>query len=84
MQEWIKSQIIIEDLIKEQSSTIIIPDDAICPICHEDNPNVQTICLHNFHYECLNTHYHKCITRYLCPYCKQKFNNKCFEKTQTL
>jgi hypothetical protein len=77
IQEWIKSQIVSVDLIKETSSTIEILEDDICSICYTPNTNVQTTCLHNYHYECLNTWFHKKET---CPYCVRVLE-KCFEKT---
>ena len=39
IEEWIRSQIIIVNLIKEQSSTIVIPDEECC-ICQTNNANV--------------------------------------------
>ena len=77
IEEWIRSQIIIVNLIKEQSSTIVIPDEECC-ICHANNVNIQTICLHNFCYECLNLWFHK---EKKCPICRQDINDMCYEKS---
>jgi hypothetical protein len=67
---------IIVNLIKEQSSTIVIPEEECC-ICNINNVNIQTHCLHNFCYECLNIHFH---IKETCPICRQGLN-KCFEKS---
>ena len=73
IREWIIAQV---ELIKEQSSTIVIPDE-ICCICQTNNVNIQTICLHNFCYICLNEVYHK---NNKCPICRHVIET-CFEKT---
>jgi len=78
MEEWLNSQIIIVNLIKEEKSTIEIPDED-CFICGIENVNVETVCCsHYYCYRCLNMWFHRDNSS--CPNCR-RILEKCFVKT---
>ena len=78
MEEWLNSQIIVVNLIKEEKSTINIPDED-CFICGIDNVNVETVCCsHYYCYRCLNMWFHR--ENPSCPNCRGVLE-KCFVKT---
>jgi hypothetical protein len=51
----------------------------ICMICQECDVECETICKHNFCYECLQSWIHKSFpSRQYCPYCRADIGNDVF------
>jgi hypothetical protein len=64
--EWLKTQNTGWILNKVNNPTIDIPHEDCC-ICLENIVNVQTVCLHNYCYNCLCENFE---TRKECPLCR--------------
>ena len=64
--EWLKTQNTGWILNKVHNPTIDIPHEQCC-ICLENIVNVQTVCSHNYCYECLCENFE---TRKECPLCR--------------